>query len=172
MFYLLISISLIFISIGIYINRKNIIDVIFLRFSKIRNKDELDKMEEKIKELEEKLGKTSDIEEREIYKPEPLSETYTHRLPFTDLEIDFKEEIFEKYEKFEVFEEFGESPEPEEFEEVYEEAIVEREELSVHNKIKIIQEYEDKNKSIDEICKLMNMKKGELLLLKKLYKKS
>lgn len=158
MFYVLIFISLILIFTGMYIDRKKIIDYLFLKLSKIRNEEDIDKMQEKIKELEEKLEETEKTEENlESIDKEDIDEVVFEELPFTDIEIDPNIEIETKEEGFE---------------QVFEQTLGNREEISLHNKVKMIYEYEKKGKKIDEISELMDMKKGEILLLKKLYKES
>lgn len=155
MFYILIFISLIFIFIGIYIDRKKIIDFLFLKLSKIRNKEEIDEMEAKIKELEEKLEESSEIKEEEsdaqVQDLEPPLEIEFEELPFADIDLIEEESQFQQ---------------------VYKETQTEKEELTSHNKVKMIYQYEKEGKNIDEISELMDIKKGEILLLKKLYKKS
>jgi predicted RNase H-like nuclease (RuvC/YqgF family) len=159
MFYILVFISLIFIFTGMYIDRKKIIDGLFIKFSKIRNKEEIDEMEAKIRELEEKLEENkeenSEIKEEET-KPkamdlEPPLEIEFEELPFADIDLIAEES---------------------QFQEIYQETQNEREELTSHNKVKMIYQYEKEGKNIDEISELMDIKKGEILLLKKLYKKS
>lgn len=146
MFYILIFISLVFIFVGIYIDRKKIIDNLFLRFSKIRNKEEIYEMEAKIKELEEKLQEKSKSVDEE-----------------SNLEIEFEETPFLDIDSIK---------EESQFKEIYQETQIESEKLTSHNKAKMIYQYEKEGKNIDEISENMDIKKGEILLLKKLYKKN
>lgn len=146
MFYILIFISLVFIFVGIYIDRKKIIDNLFLRFSKIRNKEEIYEMEAKIKELEEKLQEKSKSVDEE-----------------SNLEIEFEETPFPDIDSIK---------EESQFKEIYQETQIESEKLTSHNKAKMIYQYEKEGKNIDEISEIMDIKKGEILLLKKLYKKN
>lgn len=144
MFYILITIGLVFIGLGIYVDKdrkpQTIIEEIFKAEESIEKKS----LEERISILEKRL----DNHINNIKKQEGLK---------------VKKEGIKKENK------------PPTFETIAKQVLDERlkkntRSLNPEEKVKLIKEYEKEGFSIEDICELLDINKGEVLLLKNLYK--
>lgn len=147
MFSFLIFIGIISISFGIYLSRNELNSYLALK-ERVDNKQEkLDEIINRIEAIEEDLKRSYVEEEIDFIDILDLAKMDKEEdMDFLDMDLDMEKEAKSGEEGLEIGEDMVEA-------------------------FKTISLLEQGKYSLDQVCKILNMKKGEVLLLRNLYKK-